>query len=83
MKVHLVDGTYELFRPYFALPSIHAPGGLEVGVVRGMIQTLVSLLRQPDLSHMAVAFDSVVLSFRNDLFAGYKTGEGTPPELLE
>ncbi|MCY4365671.1 MAG: flap endonuclease [Chloroflexi bacterium] len=82
MKVHLVDGTYELFRAFFAMPSISAPDGREVGAVRGLVQTLVSLLRQPDVSHVAVAFDSEILSFRNQLFDGYKTGEGTPPELL-
>ena len=82
MKVHLVDGTYELFRAYFALPAIAAPDGREVGAVRGLVQTLLTLLRQPDVSHVAVAFDSVIHSFRNDLFAGYKTGEGTSPELL-
>ncbi|MDE2844230.1 MAG: flap endonuclease [Chloroflexota bacterium] len=82
MKVHLVDGTYELFRAYFAMPSISAPDGREVGAVRGLVQTLISLLRQDDVSHVAVAFDSEILSFRNRLFDGYKTGEGTPPELL-
>ena len=82
MKIHLVDGTYELFRAYFALPSISSPDGREVGAVRGFIQTILTLLRQPDVTHVAVAFDSVIHSFRNDLFAGYKTGEGTPPELL-
>ena len=83
MKVHLVDGTYELFRAHFALPSISAPDGREVGAVRGLVQTLINLLRQPDVTHVAVAFDTEILSFRNQLFAGYKTGEGTPPELLE
>ena len=82
MKIHLVDGTYELFRAYFALPSISAPDGREVGAVRGLIQTLITLLRQPDVTHVAVAFDTEILSFRNDLFDGYKTGEGTAPELL-
>ena len=82
MKIHLVDGTFELFRAYFALPSISAPDGREVAAVRGLIQTLLILLRQPDVTHVACAFDSVIRSFRNDLFAGYKTGEGTPPELL-
>ena len=82
MKLHLVDGTYELFRAYFALPSISAPDGREVGAVRGLIQTLLTLLRQPDVTHLACAFDSTILSFRNELFAGYKTGEGTSPELL-
>ena len=83
MKLHLVDGTYELFRAYFAMPSISSPDGREVGAVRGLIQTLIGLLRQPDVTHVAVAFDSEILSFRNQLFEGYKTGEGTPPELLE
>ena len=82
MKVHLVDGTYELFRAHFALPSISAPDGREVGAVRGLVQTLINLLRQPDVTHVAVAFDSEILSFRNQLFDGYKTGDGTPPELL-
>ena len=82
MKIHLVDGTYELFRAYFALPSISAPDGREVGAVRGLVQTLINLLRQPDVTHVAVAFDTEILSFRNQLFSGYKTGEGTPPELL-
>ena len=82
MKLHLVDGTYELFRAYFALPSISAPDGREVGAVRGLIQTLLTLLRQPNVTHLACAFDSTILSFRNELFAGYKTGEGTSPELL-
>ncbi len=83
MKLHLVDGTYELFRAWFALPSIAAPDGREVGAVRGLLQTLNNLLRQPEVTHLAVAFDSEILSFRNELFAGYKTGEGVPPELLE
>ena len=82
MKVHLVDGTYELFRAHFALPSISAPDGREVGAVRGLVQTLINLLRQSDVTHVAVAFDSEILSFRNQLFEGYKTGDGTPPELL-
>lgn len=82
MRVHLVDGTYELFRAHFAMPSIAAPDGREVGAVRGLVQTLISLLRQPEVTHVGVAFDTVIRSFRNDLFDGYKTGEDTPPELL-
>ncbi len=82
MKLHLVDGTFELFRAYYALPAIAAPDGREVGAVRGLLQTMLTLLRQPDVTHVACAFDRVIHSFRNDLFAGYKTGEGTPPELL-
>ena len=82
MKIHLVDGTYELFRAYFALPSIAAPDGREVGAVRGLILTMLSLLRQDDVTHVACAFDHVVESFRNDLFDGYKTGSGVPEELM-
>ena len=81
MKIHLVDTTYELFRAYFAHPSRQAPDGREVGAVRGLMQTLLALLRQEDVTHVACAFDHVVLSFRNQLFAGYKTGEGTPEDL--
>ena len=82
MKVHLVDGTYELFRAYYAVPSISAPDGRPVGAVRGLIQTLLALLRQDDVTHVAAAFDHVIESFRNDLFAGYKTGAGVPQDLL-
>ena len=82
MKVHLVDGTYELFRAYFALPPIIAPDGRPVGAVRGLIQTLLSLLRQEDVTHVACAFDHVIESFRNRLFPGYKTGDGTPEDLM-
>jgi 5'-3' exonuclease len=82
MKIHLVDGTYELFRAYHALPSITAPDGQEVGAVRGLVQTLLLLLRQGAVTHLACAFDHVIESFRNQLFDGYKTGEGVPQELL-
>ena len=81
MKVHLVDGTYELFRAYFAMPKSVGPAGQPTGAVRGLIQTLLALLRQEDVSHVACAFDSVITSFRNDLFDGYKTGEDTPDAL--
>ena len=81
MKVHLVDGTYELFRAHFAMPPLSAPDGRPVGAVRGLIQTFLTLLRQEDVTHLACAFDHVVESFRNQLFDGYKTGEGTPEEL--
>ncbi len=81
MKLYLVDGTYELFRAYFALPSISAPDGREVGAVRGLVQSMLTLLRQEGVSHVACAFDHVVESFRNELFSGYKTGEGVPPDL--
>ena len=83
MEIYLVDGTYELFRSYFALPELESPDGKPVGAVRGLVQSLLSLIRENQVTHIACAFDSVVRSFRNDMFAGYKTGEGTPPDLLE
>lgn len=81
MKLHLIDGTYELFRAYFAMPKEAAPDGREVGALRGLIASMNSLLREPDVTHVAAATDQVIESFRNDLFAGYKTGEGMPPDL--
>mgnify|MGYP000845696910 CR=1 FL=1 len=82
MKVHLIDGTYELFRSYFALPPIQSPDGRSVNAVRGIAQSLLYLLREDQVTHIGCAFDHTVLSFRNDLFPGYKTGEGTPEDLL-
>jgi 5'-3' exonuclease len=82
MKVHLVDGTYELFRAYFGVPPAHDESGRPVGAVRGLLATLASLLRERDVSHVAVAFDTVIESFRNQVFDGYKTGEGIEPDLL-
>ncbi|MDC3962793.1 5'-3' exonuclease [Polyangium jinanense] len=78
-RLHLVDATYELFRAYFAQPSRKAPDGREVGAVRGLLSTLMVLTR--DATHIACATDHVVRSFRNDLYAGYKTGDGLPEEL--
>ena len=82
MKLHLVDGTYELFRAHFGIPAQTAPDGRPVAAVRGLIQTLLMLLRQDDVSHVAVAFDHVIPSFRNELFDGYKTGEDAPADVL-
>jgi 5'-3' exonuclease len=82
VQVHLVDGTYELFRAYYGAPKASAPDGAEVGAVRGIARSMLSLLRNDGATHVAVAFDHVVESFRNDLFAGYKTGEGIDPEIL-
>ena len=82
MKIHLVDGTYELFRAHFALPPVTAPDGRPVSAVRGIIQTMLMLLREDGVTHAACAFDHVVESFRNDMFDGYKTGEGTPEDLM-
>ncbi|HEY4105485.1 MAG TPA: 5'-3' exonuclease H3TH domain-containing protein [Polyangiaceae bacterium] len=81
MKVHLVDGTYELFRAYYAVPSAKNAAGAEVGAVRGLARSMLGLLREPGASHVGVAFDHVIESFRNDLFAGYKTGDGIDPDL--
>ena len=82
MKVHLVDGTYELFRSYFALPPIQAPDGRPVGAVRGIVQSLLHLLREDQVTHIGCAFDHEVKSFRNGLFDGYKTGDGIAADLL-
>ena len=81
IRVHLVDGTYELFRSFFGAPSAAAPDGREVGAVRGLLASLGALARDEHVTHVAVAFDTVVESFRNELFAGYKTGEGLDPTL--
>ena len=81
MEIHLVDGTYELFRHHFAVPSHKTSEGIEVAATRGVLGTLIRLL-EDGATHIGVATDHVVESFRNDLFDGYKTGEGTPPEIL-
>jgi 5'-3' exonuclease len=82
VRLHLVDGTYELFRSYFGAPRAASPQGTEVGAVRGLLRSLYALLREDGVSHVACAFDHVIESFRNRLFDGYKTGEGVPAELL-
>lgn len=81
MKVYLVDGTYELFRHYFAMPKARDAKGREVGAVRGVLASMLSMMRD-GVTHIAVATDHVIESFRNDLWAGYKTGEGVEPDLL-
>ncbi len=78
----MVDGTYELFRAFYGAPSATAPDGREVGATRSLLRSLASLLRQDDVSHVGVAFDHVIESFRNELYAGYKTGEGIDPPLF-
>jgi len=81
MRIHLVDGTYELFRSYFGAPkALH--NGAEVGATRGIIRSLHALVREPGVTHVAVAFDTVIESFRNDLFDGYKTSYGVPEDLM-
>ncbi len=82
MFVHLLDGTYELFRAYFGFPFRASPDGQEVGAVYGLINTTLSLLRDPQLTHIAAATDTVIESFRNDLYSGYKTGVGVPEDLM-
>ena len=77
-----MDGTFELFRAFYGAPPAHDDAGRPVGAIRGLLATLVALLREPDVTHVACAFDHVIESFRNELFAGYKTGEGIDPDLL-
>lgn len=81
MEVYLVDGTYELFRHYYALPSARDAQGREVAAVRGVLASMLGMLKG-GITHLAVATDHVVESFRNGLWAGYKTSEGVEPDLL-
>jgi 5'-3' exonuclease len=81
MDVYLVDGTYELFRHFFALPSATDGEGQEIAAVRGVLTSVMSMI-EGGATHLGVATDHVVESFRNDLYPGYKTSEGVPPELL-
>src|SRR5215217_8602467 len=82
MNIHLVDGTYELFRNHFGAPPKKAPDGREVGATLGLLRSLLMLVTSPGVTHVAVAFDHVIESFRNDLYTGYKTGEGVDANLL-
>ena len=82
MKIHLVDGTYELFRNYYGAPPKKLADGREVGAALGLLRSLIAMLAQPGVTHVACAFDHVIESFRNDLYGGYKTGEGVEPDLL-
>lgn len=82
MKLHLVDGTYELFRAHFGAPPKKAPDGREVGATLGFLRSMLLLLSDPNVTHVAVAFDHVIESFRNDLYPGYKTASGVDPNLL-
>lgn len=81
MKVHLVDGTYELFRCFFGAPPSKR-NGQEVGAARALLRSLAAWLRTGEVTHVGCAFDHVIESFRNKMFPGYKTGEGIDPELL-
>jgi 5'-3' exonuclease len=81
MQVHLIDGTYELFRHFYALPSARDERGREIGAVGGVIASILSMINA-GATHIGVATDHVIESFRNDMWAGYKTGEGIHPDLL-
>jgi len=81
MDIYLLDGTYELFRHFFAVPSQRDAEGYEIGAVRGVLASVVGMLEE-GVRHLGVATDHVVESFRNELWVGYKTGEGIYPMLF-
>ena len=80
MQVHLIDGTYELFRHFFAVPSRQNAEGVEVAAARAVAGSMLQLIDE-GATHVAVATDHVIESYRNELYAGYKTGAGIDPEL--
>ncbi len=82
MKIHLVDGTYELFRAHFGAPPKKSKSGQEVGATLGLIRSMLLLLSDPEVTHVAVAFDHVIESFRNKMYASYKSSEGVDPVIL-
>ena len=81
MKVHLIDGTYELFRHFYAVPSARDDGGREVAAVRAVVGSVLGMIDR-GATHVGVATDHVIESFRNQLWGGYKTGAGVDPDLL-
>jgi 5'-3' exonuclease len=81
MDIHIIDGTYELFRHFFAVPPAADLNGQEIGAVRGVLHSVLSMIER-GATHIGVATDHVVESFRNELYTGYKTSQGVPPELL-
>jgi 5'-3' exonuclease len=81
VDVHLIDGTFELFRAYFAVPKTQSPSGKEIGAARGLLRGFGAWLASGQVTHVACAFDHVIESFRNELFEGYKTGDGIDPDL--
>ena len=81
MDVHLIDGTYELFRHYYAVPRARDAQGREIGAVRGVVGSILGMINR-GATHVGVATDHVVESFRNDLWHSYKTSAGVDPELL-
>jgi len=82
MKLHLVDATFELFRAYYSRPPRRAPDGRPVNAVQGLVDSMLSLLREPDVTHIAAATDYVIESWRNDVYPGYKSSAGIDPDLL-
>jgi 5'-3' exonuclease len=82
MQLHLVDATFELFRAYYSRPPRRAPDGRPVNAVQGLVDSMLSLLREPDVTHVGAATDYVIESWRNDLYPGYKSSAGVDPELL-
>ena len=80
MKTYLIDGTYELFRHFYAVPSARDADGKEVGAVRGVLSSVLGMIRE-GATHIGVATDHVIESFRNELWSGYKTSDGIDPEL--
>ena len=81
-RIHLLDGTYELFRAFYGAPSQQNSSGEEVGATIGFVRSVLGLLQGGEVTHIACAFDHVIESFRNDLFEGYKTGAGVDPLIL-
>ena len=81
MEVYLVDGTYELFRHYYALPSVRDQDGCEIAAVRGVLASVLGMIRE-GATHVGVATDQVIESFRNGMWPGYKTSAGVEPDLL-
>ncbi len=82
MKIHLVDGTYELFRSHFGAPPKKSPEGMEIGATLGLVRSMMLLLSDPEVTHVAVAFDHVIESFRNKMYAGYKSSAGVDSIIL-
>jgi 5'-3' exonuclease len=82
VKLYLIDGTYELYRAYFGAPKRTAPDGREVGATYGITASTLSLLADEGVTHVAAGFDTVIESFRNEIYAGYKSGEGIEADLL-
>ena len=83
MNIHLVDGTYELFRAHFGAPPKKSTSGQEVGATVGLLRSMLLLLSDPEVTHVAVAFDHVIESFRNKMYAGYKSSAGVDKVILD